>query len=296
MKSAWWWWWWGVKKIKLYRTVRFLSGLFSSGTWPRTGGPSWRTPQGSSLDPGCRSSNGWGQKSDTQKWCRGKKYEKKKRQEEKGSRGEEESTSKERKKKTKNLVFDVFLKVWSPIWNLQELEKESPRRGEKKQALTFTSRFYTPTSISSPLPPCFYLTLHISKNMKKSEGVRSKGAGERRRRKEPVKLNSFPPSPKRSHGGHGSTLPSGSLKLLISFSYSNDFYPLRPFFILLPVLPLSQTFSWKFRSRIGAVWVLSLVKTCVFALNFAFKAPVGNFLLVHIFRTCFFLSQLSFLS
>lgn len=43
--------------------------------------------------------------------------------------------------------------------------------------------------------------------------------------KEPVKLNSFPPSLKRSHGGHDSTLPSGSLKLLISFSYSNDFLP-----------------------------------------------------------------------
>lgn len=57
-----------------------------------------------------------------------------------------------------------------------------------------------------------------------------KGGGEEAE-EDPVKLNSFPPSLKRSHGGHGSTLPSGSLKLLISFSYSNDFLSI---FLFLP--------------------------------------------------------------
>lgn len=66
--------------------------------------------------------------------------------------------------------------------------------------------------------------------------------------KEPVKLNLSPPSPKRSHGGQGSTLPWGSLKLLISFSYSNDFllfFPLIPSTSHLPRLP-SLLMLWKF--------------------------------------------------
>lgn len=63
--------------------------------------------------------------------------------------------------------------------------------------------------------------------------------------KESVKLNSFRPFLKRSHGGHVSTLPSGSSKLLISFSYSNDFFfiPFLPSFSLLPQLPPCPLFG-----------------------------------------------------
>lgn len=66
--------------------------------------------------------------------------------------------------------------------------------------------------------------------------------------KEPVKLNLSPSSPKRSHGGQGSTLPWGSLKLLISFSYSNDFlhfFSVLPSTSHLPRLP-SLLKLWKF--------------------------------------------------
>lgn len=98
---------------------------------------------------------------------------------------------------------------------------------------------------------------------------------ERRRRKEPLKLNSFPPSPKRSHGGHGSTLPSGSLKLLISFSYSNDFSPSS-----FHPSPHPSCFSDVVLKNWGHKLKWSLLKTFVFALNFDFKAPVWRYLLV----------------
>ena len=42
-----------VKKNKLYRRVRCLFGLSSSGTRPKTGAQSWERPlQGSCFDPG----------------------------------------------------------------------------------------------------------------------------------------------------------------------------------------------------------------------------------------------------
>lgn len=55
------------KKNWFYQRVRCLFGLSSSGTWPRTGGWSWKMPQGSCFCPGCGSSNSWGQVSGTQK-------------------------------------------------------------------------------------------------------------------------------------------------------------------------------------------------------------------------------------
>lgn len=98
-------------------------------------------------------------------------------------------------------------------------------------------------------PPPFYLTLYISIKTEKSEGEEEGGGGEEAE-EDPVKLNSFPPSLKRSHGGHDSTLPSGSLKLLISFSYSNDFLspPCTPSASLLR----AEVSSLKSRSHVRA--------------------------------------------
>lgn len=86
-----------------------------------------------------------------------------------------------------------------------------------------------------PLPSISpYILVKIQKKWGSKMWGRGGGGGEEAG-EDPVKLNSFPPSLKRSHGGHGSTLPSGSLKLLISFSYSNDFLSL---FLSLPHLLL----------------------------------------------------------
>ncbi len=116
---------------------------------------------------------------------------------------------------------------------------------EKLQpVLTFTNCFYTPHLYPHPHSPSRYLTPYISKNKQEAREKRG-GGGERGW--ESVKLNSFPPSLKRSHGGHDSTLPSGSLKLLISFSNSNDFFPLfsLPSLLRSSVSPSLVLAMWK---------------------------------------------------
>lgn len=108
-----------------------------------------------------------------------------------------------------------------------------------------------PSFISSTPSLSLHVTLHISANQKKSEGVKSESK-EEEEGEEQVKLNSFSPSSKHSHEGHNSILPSGSLKLLILFKRSNNFLFFSPsldlLFALYFYLVLLRS-AWTLRSN-----------------------------------------------